>query len=152
VTSKGKDMLETRKEQQIALALFRNKWPFFSNRVVMLVLFSGKKLFMPKNQAKIRFFHWFVTMHFFYWSTNEITTYWKRNLYIIIATKLVAFDGLISRKNGSYLVAKKQQKQIVKSIQKALFFSLNLIDMVLETYDTPPPPPSPAPKNQPTYS
>ena len=57
-------MLETRKKQ-IALALFRNKWPFFSNRVVMLVLFSGKKLFMPKNQAKIRFFHWFVTMHFF---------------------------------------------------------------------------------------
>ena len=116
----------------------------FSNRVVMLVLFSGKKLFMPKNQAKIRFFHWFVTIPFFYWSTNEITTYWKRNLYIIIATKLVAFDGLISRKNGSYLVAKKQQKQIVKSIQKALFFSLNLIDMVLETYDTPPLPlPSP---------
>ena len=51
MTSKGKDMLETRKEQQIALALFRNKWPFFSNRVVMLVLFSGKKLFMPKNKV-----------------------------------------------------------------------------------------------------
>ena len=66
---------------------------FFSNRVVMLVLFSGKKLFMPKNQAKIRFFHWFVTMHFFlleykwnhhllkkksvYYYCNQIGSFWR---------------------------------------------------------------------------
>jgi len=65
---------------------------FFSNRVVMLVLFSGKKLFMPKNQAKIRFFHWFVTMHFLleykwnhhllkkksvYYYCNQIGSFWR---------------------------------------------------------------------------
>jgi len=98
---------------------------------------------------KIRFFHWFVTMHIFYWSTNEITIYWKRNLYIIIATKLVAFDWLISRKNGSYLVAKNQQKQIVNSIQKALFFSLKIwLTWYWKPMIRPLPPPGPKKTNQ----
>jgi len=86
-------------------------------------------------------------MHFIYWSTNEITTYWKRNLYIIIATKLVAFDWLISRKNGSYLVAKNQQKQIVNSIQKALFFSLKIwLTWYWKPMIRPLPPPGPPKK------
>jgi len=47
----------------------------------------------------------------------------KRNLYtIIIATKLVPFDGLISRKNGSYLVAKKATKTNSQLYTKSLVF------------------------------
>ena len=65
MTSKGNGYVRNQEKTADCFGIIQKQMAFFSNRVVMLVLFSGKKLFIPKNQAKIRFFHWFVTMPFF---------------------------------------------------------------------------------------
>jgi len=56
MTSKGNGYVRNQEKTEDCFGIIQKQMAFFSNKVVMLVLFSGKKLFMKKIKPRKGFF------------------------------------------------------------------------------------------------
>ena len=122
LTSNGNAYVRNHEKTEDCFGIIQRQMSFFSSRVVMLVLFIGKKLFMPKNHAKTKCFFSFVCNYAFFIEVQMKSPLIEKEICILLLQPIGSFWRTDFEKKWQLPSCKKQQKQIVNSIQKALFF------------------------------